>query len=455
MAKVNRIALIGTALAVLVTGGGAALAKITEQEAARLGQDLTPVGAERAGNAAGTIPAWDGGLTGTLPGVVPGISRPDPFPNEKPLFTIRPADIPTYRDKLTPGQIALLQRHGGSFYMNVYPSHRTAALPPEVYQRIKEQATKVELEDGGYGLSNLGLSTVPFPIPKTGQEAIWNHLVRYRGQAFDRRVIQAVVKRDGSFTPMIYHDLLTFRSGVPETPDNADIVLKIVQKILQPQQLAGTTLLGIDRINPVRQPRQAWMYNAGARRVMRAPEIGYDNPGIGADGARTNDNYEMFNGALDRYDWKLLGKREIYIPYNANRLDARGIPYTEILKPGHLNPDLLRYELHRVLVVEATLKEGMRHLYARRTYYLDEDSWSIVGGEHYDGRGELWRVSEAHLIQYTEATVPFYCVEALYDLLNDRYIAFGMNNNEPYEIKFDWRADDEFYTPSNLRRIAN
>ncbi|MDD3444579.1 MAG: DUF1329 domain-containing protein [Zavarzinia sp.] len=451
----NKIVMLCVAAVALIATASPGLAATTEAEAARLGADLTPIGAERAGNADGTIPAWDGGLKTMLPGVVPGISRPNPFPDEKPLFTIRAADVERYKDKLTPGQIAMLTQYAGSFFMNVYPSHRTAALPENVYAAIREQATKVQLEDGGYGLSGLGLSTVPFPVPMTGQEAMWNHLVRYRGQAFDRRVVQAVVKRDGSFTPMIYHDLLTFRSGVPETPENADIVLKIVQEILQPQQLAGTKLLGIDRLNPVREPRKAWMYNAGARRVLRAPEIAYDNPGIGADGARTNDNYEMFNGALDRYDWKLVGKREIYIPYNANMLDDRSHEYTDILKPNHLNPDLLRYELHRVWVVEATLKEGMRHLYSRRVYYLDEDSWSIVGGEHYDGRGELWRVSEAHLIQYTEATVPFYCVEALYDLLDGRYIAFGMNNQEPYEINFDWRADDDFYTPSNLRRIAN
>lgn len=451
----NKNLMLGVIIAAMVGFTGAASAAIDEAAAARLGADLTPVGAERAGNADGTIPAWDGGLKTVLPGVEPGISRPNPFPDEKPLFTIRPADVATYRDKLTPGQIAMLERNPDSFFMNVYPTHRTAALPEDIYAQIKAQATTVRLEDGGFGLSGLGLSTVPFPIPATGQEAIWNHLVRFRGRAFDRRVIQAVVKRDGSFTPMVYHDLLTFRSGAPQTPENEDIVLKIVQKILQPQQLSGTTLLGIDRINPVREPRKAWMYNAGARRVLRAPEISYDNPGIGADGARTNDNYEMFNGAIDRYDWKLVGKKEIYIPYNANLLDDRSLEYTDILKPGHLNPDLLRYELHRVWVVEATLKEGMRHLYSRRVYYLDEDSWSIVGGEHYDSRGELWRVSEAHLIQYTEATVPFYCVEVLYDLLDGRYIAFGMNNKEPYEINFDWRADDNFYTPSNLRRIAN
>ncbi|RJF89391.1 DUF1329 domain-containing protein [Oleomonas cavernae] len=453
--NVNKRTIAAVAMLGCLMVSASAVAKITEQEAARLGTDLTPMGAERAGNADGSIPAWDGGIKTVLPGVVPGVSRPDPYAADKPLFKITAANMAQYRAKLTDGQAAMLARYKETFFMNVYPTHRSAALPETIYQHIRAQSTKTELADGGYGLSDLGLSTVPFPIPKTGQEAIWNHLVRYRGQAFERRVIQAVVQRNGSFDPMIYRDMMTFRSGVPETPENADIVLKDVQKILEPQRLAGTTLLAIDRINPVRAPRQAWIYNAGTRRVLRAPEIGYDNPGIAADGARTNDNFDMYNGAIDRYDWKLVGKREMYIPYNANRLDDRLLKYADILKPGHLNPELTRYELHRVWVVEATLKPASRHIYAKRVYYMDEDTWSIVAGDHFDGRGELWRVSEGHLIQYTDATVPLYCVEVLYDLLGDRYIAFGMNNEEPYEINFDWRADDDFYTPSNLRRFAN
>ena len=90
----------------------------------------------------------------------------------------------------------------------------------------------------------------------------------------------------------------------------------------------------------------------------------------------------MFNGAPDRYDWKLIGKKELYIPYNAYRLDSPQLKYSDIIKPGHINRDLTRYELHRVWEVEATLKTGERHIYAKRHFFIDEDTgrlqWSII-----------------------------------------------------------------------------
>lgn len=452
MYKIGAYFLVGMACVGLTF---AANAKMTQSEAARLGADLTPTGAERAGNAAGTIPTWDGGLKTPLPGIVPGVSRPDPYVDDKPLFRITAANLEQYSGQLSDGQVAMLKRYADTYYLNVYPTRRSAALPPAIYNAIKEQATKAELADAGNGINNLGQSTVPFPQPKDGQEAIWNHLVRYRGEAIDRRVLQAVVQRNGSFAPVIIRDLISFRPSFAGKPEFDNTLFMDVQKVLAPQRLAGTALLAIDSVNQMTEARQAWVYNAGTRRVLRAPEVAYDNPGTAADGARTTDNYDMYNGAINRYDWKLLGKREVHVPYNANRLDSRSLKYADIIQPAHLNPEHLRYELHRVWVVEATLKEGMRHIYAKRVFYLDEDSWSALLIDHYDGRGELWRTSEGHIMQYTEASVPFYSVETLYDLNGERYLAFGMNNEEPYELNFDWRAEEGFYTPGSLRRFAN
>lgn len=443
-----------TALACLALAQPAA-ATMSEADAARLGADLTPTGAERAGNAAGTIPAWDGGLSTSLPGIERGVSRPDPYADDKPLFRITAANVAQYKGQLSEGQAAMLARYPETFFINVYPTRRSAALPPAIYAAIKEQATRAELADGGNGINNLGQSTVPFPQPKTGQEAIWNHLVRYRGEAIDRRVLQAVVQRNGAYAPVIIRDMITFRPALAGKPEYDNTLFMDVQKVLAPQRLAGTSLLAIDSVNQVQEARQAWVYNAGMRRVLRAPEVAYDNPGTASDGARTTDNYDMFNGAIDRYDWKLVGKREAYVPYNANRIDSRALKYADIIRPSHLNPEHLRYELHRVWVVEATLKAGTRHIYSKRVFYLDEDTWSALMIDQYDSRGQLWRVSEGHMLQYTEATVPMYAVEALYDLNDDRYLAFGMNNEEPYELNFDWRPEDGFYTPSSLRRFSN
>lgn len=431
-----------------------AFARITAEEAARLGADLTPVGAEKAGNADGTIPAWDGGITAMVPGTIPGKAEGNPFPDDKPLFRIDASNLDRYAAKLTPGQVAMLRRFPDSYFMNVYPTRRSAALPAEVYARIKAQATEATLVDDGNGIEGLGLSTVPFPIPATGQEAIWNHLVRYRGRTLNRIMTQSVVQRSGSFLPVVINDLFAFKPVLPETPENANNLFFAIQNVLAPQRLAGTVLLVVDKINVVKEPRQSWVYNAGQRRVLRAPEVAYDNPGTAADGARTTDNYDMFNGAIDRYDWTLKGKAEIYVPYNANRLDSRDNSYADILKPGHMNPELLRYELHRVWVVEATLKPGSRHIYSKRVFYLDEDSWSALAVDHYDGRGDLWRVAEGHLMQFSQATVPFYTTEVLYDLQNDRYLTLGLNNEESLDIDFTWQPPEGYFTPGNLRRIA-
>jgi hypothetical protein len=226
-----------------------------------------------------------------------------------------------------------------------------------------------------------------------------------------------------------------------------------LQEVLAPPRLAGQILLVHETMNQVTEPRQAWTYNPGQRRVRRAPNVAYDNPGTACDAQRTSDQLDMFNGAPDRYEWKLVGRREMYVPYNAYKIDAGGLPYEEILKPGHLNPDLLRYELHRVWVVDATLRPGTSHIYARRTFYLDEDSWQVLAVDSYDGRGQLWRISEAHPIQYYEVPIFWQTLEAHYDLQNGRYVALGLNNQEG-PVKFDTPMSPDEFTPDSLRRAG-
>jgi hypothetical protein len=198
----------------------------------------------------------------------------------------------------------------------------------------------------------------------------------------------------------------------------------------------------------------AWIYNAGQRRVRRAPQVSYDGPGTAADGLRTSDNFDMFNGAPNRYDWKLIGKQEMYIPYNNYRLASPELKYADILKAGHINQDLARYELHRVWVVEATLKSGERNIYAKRRFYLDEDSWQIAASELYDGRGQLWRVGEAQLYQQYDKQVPVYAFESLYDIIAGRYLSIGMNNEEKSAIRYGTKASANDFTPAALRNAG-
>ncbi len=423
------------------------------QDAARLGADLTPLGGEKAGNSAGTIPAWDGGITKPPANYKVGDHHPDPFAADAPRATITAANMGEFAAQLTPGHQALLKAYP-SFKMAVYPTRRSASFPDYVYDAVKANVGRARLVEGGNGVTGAAIG-VPFPMPKNGQEAIWNHLMRFRGEAIKREVNQAAPTRGGDYTLVkIAEDILLPYSVKGTAPDSTDNKLAyFLQRVIAPARLAGEILLVHETLNQIAEPRDAWTYNSGQRRVRRAPNIAYDTPGTASDGMRTTDQFDMFSGAIDRYDWELVGKKEMIVPYNSYKLHAKGIPYEQILQPGHLNPDLLRYELHRVWVVEAKLKGDQRHIYARRTIYLDEDSWQILAVDQYDGRDQLWRVSEGHVINYYEVPTVFTTLEVHYDLQAGRYLAFGLDNNEAmYDFSVKYSTGD--FTPDALRRAG-
>jgi hypothetical protein len=230
-------------------------------------------------------------------------------------------------------------------------------------------------------------------------------------------------------------------------------ILFFKQEVVAPARLAGGILLVAETMDQVKEHRNAWVYNPGQRRVRRAPNVAYDNPGTAADSMRTSDQLDMLNGAPDRYDWKLVGKKEIYIPYNAYKLQDPSVKNKDILTPLHINQDLVRYELHRVWVVDATLKAGERHLYKRRTFYLDEDSWQLAAVDVYDNRDQLWRVSEAHIMNYYDVPCVWTSLEVHVDLQAGRYLAIGFNSEfAPYEFNIKRTLED--YTPAALRRAG-
>jgi len=442
-----------TVLAALGLFAQNAFAELSAADAARLGGDeLTPIGAERSGNAAGTIPEWTGGLTEMPAGYVEGEPLVDPFPDEKPLFTITAQNFEEYKDNLSAGQIALLKRYPDTFRMPVYTTHRTAAYPEEIYAAIKKDAITAATTDGGNGLVNVD-AYCPFPIPKSGIEIVWNHVLRYRGGSVKRSYTQIPVQSSGAFSPVVFEDQLTFAQYLDGAPANRLFYYK--QAIKAPARLEGDVLLVHENINQVADPRDAWVYNAGQRRVRRAPDVAYDGPGNASDGLRTADDLDLYNGAPDRYEWKLVGKQELYIPYNAFRLGAKNLKYKDIVLTGHMNPDYLRYELHRVWVVEATLKEGQRHIYARRTFYVDEDTWQISVADLYDGRGEMWRVKEAHNNIHYQVSVPWYAAETSHDLISGRHLPIGLGNElKGYRYNWDYKVNEREYTPAALRRAG-
>ncbi|CAI8760797.1 MULTISPECIES: DUF1329 domain-containing protein [Pseudomonas] len=426
------------------------MAAVPAAEADKLGKSLTPMGAEMAGNADGSIPAWK-----PLPKNAGTVDSKgflsDPFGSEKPLFTITAQNVEQYKAKLAPGQYAMFKRYPDTFKMPVYPSHRGSTVPDAVFAAIKKNATTTNLVAGGNGLENFD-TAVPFPIPKSGLEVIWNHITRYRGGSVTRLVTQATPQTNGSFSLVYFQDQFVFRDKMkdydPANPGN--ILFYFKQKVTAPARLAGTVLLVHETLDQVKEPRKAWVYATGQRRVRQAPQVSYDGPGTAADGLRTSDNLDMYNGAPDRYDWALEGKKEMYIASNSYKIDSPTLKYADIIKAGHINQDLTRYELRRVWHVVATLKPGQRHIYAKRDFYIDEDTWQAAVIDHYDGRGQLWRVAEAHAEDYYDKQVPWYALEALYDLQSGRYLALGMKNEEKSAYDFGFSATKSEFQPGNL-----
>jgi len=448
----KRSSLMGLGILAAALSVGSAYAKVGADEAAKLGTSLTPVGGEKAANKDGSIPAWEGGLSKAPACFTGGSFLCDPFPEDKPLYEITNANKDQYKDKLTPGLIAMLEKYP-NFKIPVYPSRRTASSPQKVYDLTKNNATKTELVPSGNGLLNVDAFGIPFPIPKTALEVLWNHILRYRGDSIERRAAQVAPQPNGAFSVVTFHDQAAYRAGIKDVgPDeDTNVLFYFKQQVISPARLAGNVLLVHETIDQVKEPRLAWVYNAGQRRVRRAPQVAYDGPGTAADGLRTADNLDMFNGAPDRYEWTLVGKKEMIIPYNNYKVDDPSLKYADMIKPGHIDPAITRYELHRVWVIDAKLKPGTRHIYARRTMYIDEDSWQIGLIDLYDGRGNLWRVQKSYAMQYYNANTFFYAIEAVHDLTSGRYLVTGLKNEEKagYVFNLDWSKQE--FNPNALR----
>ncbi|MBB65493.1 MAG: outer membrane lipoprotein-sorting protein [Waddliaceae bacterium] len=429
-------------------------AKVDVETAKQLEENLTPLGAERMGNTDGSIPEWTGGITEKPESYVHGEHFVNPFEGEEILFTITSSNMEEYKEFLSPGQVAMFQRYPESFQMPIYPTHRSASYPEFVYEALKQNAINAELVADGNGLKNARV-TAPFPIPQNGLEVIWNHLVRYRGEQAQREVAQAAPLANGSYQIVHIKEDIYYPYNNPESTMETlkNRVGYFLQKVTAPAYLAGTILLVHETLNQSEEPRSAWTYNPGQRRVRRAPNIAYDNPGTASDGQRTTDQYDMFNGAPDRYDWTLIGKKEIFVPYNAYPIQSPKIKYKDLLRAGHMNPEHTRYEKHRVWVLEANVKKEFKHIFPKRVFYLDEDSWQILVADQYDSRGQIWRLSEAHCLNYYNVPTILDTIQVHYDLLNGRYLVFGMKNEGRIE-NFDVELQVADFTPQRLRRAG-
>jgi hypothetical protein len=445
---------IAAGVLALATYAQLASAAVTVQQAERLKGELTPLGAERAGNGK-DIPPWRGGLTvPTLDYKKAGQHHPNPYPQDKPLFVITAANKDKHKEHLTKGQITLFETYPDSFKMPIYKTRRTAAAPEWIYDNTYKNAIRAELNENGAGL-RYAYGGTPFPIAKNGLEVIWNHITRWRGVFLSRRASEVAVQKNGNFSLVTVQQDIFFNYNNPDATINDlnNILFYYLSFTKAPARLAGGAVLLHETIDQVEEARQAWGYNAGQRRVRRAPNLAYDTPIAAADGLRYADDTDMYNGAPDRYNWKLIGKKEIYIPYNNYELSSKNLTYKEILKPGHLNPDYTRYEKHRVWVVEANLKEGARHVYQKRRFFIDEDTWSIAVADQYDSAGDLWRISMAYLKNYYELPVTWTTLDVFHDVKARRYHVQGLDNEERSTIDFSLAIPgSQYFTPSALRR---
>ncbi|WP_374336496.1 DUF1329 domain-containing protein [Methyloversatilis sp.] len=378
---------LSAALLSLATASGA-LAAVTAEEAARLKTDLTPLGAERAGNKDGSIPAWSGGYNKVPAGYKQGTPRIDPFADEKPLFTITAANMAQYADKLDEGQLHLLKKYP-EYRLNVYKTHRTASAPEWMYEETFKNATRTKLE--GYAIKN-AFGGVPFPIPKSGAEVVWNHNLRIHPAGIVWPMHSYVIDASGT-SALATGAVNEIRMPYFDKSESLESVAKgyyfgVLQSVSAPSVRAGELLMFRDSLD---NTRASWQYLVGQRRVRRAPNLCCDTPNFVNSGVDFFDQPFIFFGPMDRYEWKIVGKKEMFIPYNNNRLLLT--PHKDLIGKNFTNPEAVRWELHRVWEIEGTVREGQRDVRARRKLYADEDSWTMVIGNTWDAQGRLWHTS--------------------------------------------------------------
>lgn len=450
MQKANRAAAVIAAVVGLMAPIGAAAA-VTAEQAARLDADLTPVGAERGGNADGSIPAWTGGLPKSAP-IDPLVGYVDPFAQDPVLFTITAGNVDGYRERLTAGHLALLRLHPQTFRMNVYPTRRSAAYPEEVLTEVRKQAPFART-DGDHVL-DVGKSAVPFPIPADGLQVMWNHVFRWRGGSIVRQYTWFPVARNGRYFKARFRDALAFDQQGYMVQSRTNRLYNVTGFYLDPPEYAGSLMLLWEPIDQVAESRASWSLDPNTLRLLREARRAYDDLAPATGGLRTADQYDAWNGAPDLYDWRLVGKHERFIAYNSYRLSDKKLKYKDILKPHHPAPALLRYELHRVWVVEATLKPGAVHRYHRRIFYVDEDTWQVAQEEIYDRNGKLWRFGDHQAMQFYDVLVPWYRATIHYDLAADGYLMSYLDNEERFAWRWGRKGQIDDFLPNNLQFLS-
>lgn len=428
--------------------GWLALSAMAEvRDPARLQRDLTPVGAERAGNRDGSIPAWKAGSLSDEEHK----AWMNSINAEEPLFQIDSKNLAQHKALLSPGLVAMFERYPATFTLPVYRTHRTALQPQWTYEFTARNVRDARLAPSGNEMER-AWPGIPFAIPDSPQEIMWNHQLRWRGVFMKLHLFELTLYENLSSSALetvieTWSPYYNRQRGLDFTDWHGVLYFS---QIVGPAKLAGGGLLIHESLQPLRHPRQSWVYLAGERRMRRSPVLGYDSPIFNSEGLRVADEIDVFNGALDRYDWTLLGKREMYIPYNNQKMRYNRCDDPSAWDPGHLKPYTMRFEKHRVWVVDARLKAGARHLYPRRTFYIDEDTWSIAAVDIYDRSGDLWRTTLRFAAYYDAMPGMFSALDAYHDLKQGAYFlqcSGGMDTAFSQEV-----PPDGYFSPTTIRQ---
>jgi hypothetical protein len=422
----------------LVSMLGTAQAAVSADEAKRLGTTLNPQGGEMAGNKDGTIPAWDASklLNKPPPSWKPradpryGAPYMAPFPEDKPLFSINKENMGKYLDKLDAGSIELLKTREG-YRMDVYPSRRTFGVPDWVAENTKKCATSAKLIADGLAFEG-AQACIPFPIPKNGYEVMWNMITYMREPSFAQVTEAYVVGASGKASLVsrqrVEYDMPYWNKQLKagESP----WLYRVRTEVQGPANKVGERSMQLVPFRIDQEDTSVYSYTPGLRRVRLVPDGKYDTIVSTYGGMFNYDELSTFSGRLDRFDFKLAGKKEMYVPYN--NIGFASTPLEEVLKsPGvYPNPNVQRFELHRVWLVEATLKAGMRHAQSKKVFYIDEDSWGSVIYNAFDKEGKIVKANYAgvNLDGGFTATVGL-LPTVFFDLTRGTYALSGMVTN--------------------------
>lgn len=396
--------------------------------------ERTPMGALKSGNG-NEIPQWLNNIQKINPEI---------------LYTIDINNYKQYQEHLTKGQIAMLENYSDSFSMPVYPTQRTAIAPQWVYDNTQYNSKHTELNADKSGFEN-AKAGIPFPHPESALEIYFNHVSRWRGLQMISTASDAIVYKNGKFSLTTRESIVRYDGYLENSSSNSFI--SVLAKTLAPSTKSGSGVLVLEPLDQLNEKRSSWLWDKGRRRVVRAPHIAYDNPVQSSASLRTVDDTDMISGSPDRFDWEIVGKKEIFVPYNNEKLDDKDLKYSDILHAKHINPDLTRYELHRVWVIRAALKPEWRHVYSKREFYIDEDSWQVLIADQYDKKGKLWRVSMSYPKFYKEMPGMFHVINVFHDLNNQQYHVMGLQNELKSVKQFNGEiASDNLFTPSGFKR---